>query len=94
MITRETLWGCADGRNIPIKNLEDTHLLNIIVHIKAHMRNYNQETLQFMIDEADFRKLEVSETFVNYIDPKTKEVMAPTGSWYYPFALPLKKVWL
>jgi len=28
--TRESLWGTYDGRRIPIKELEDSHILNLI----------------------------------------------------------------
>jgi len=30
IFTRDSLWGTYDGRRIPIKDLEDTHILNLI----------------------------------------------------------------
>ena len=90
--SREATWGCADGRDIKIKDLENSHLLNIIVHIKKHFQNYNAPILNAMETEARLRKLDISDTFVPYIDPSTKLKMMPNGSWYYPFAKAVTEV--
>lgn len=31
--SRETIWGSHDGRELPIKELEDSHILNLLTYI-------------------------------------------------------------
>lgn len=58
---RDTLWGTLDGKKIPIRCLEDTHLANIYHHVHRYGR-YDQEFIDFLKEEAKIRKL--SEEFM------------------------------
>jgi len=37
VFTRESLWGTYDGRRIPIKELEDSHVLNLIDFVERRV---------------------------------------------------------
>jgi hypothetical protein len=52
---RDTEWGCQDGRWIKIRDLEDTHLANIIKHLEIY--GYNDGLRDVMIEEAVARGL-------------------------------------
>lgn len=54
---RDTTWGTLDGREIPIRCLDDTHLANIIAWVKDRPLNYRYELLAVLKKEAKIRKL-------------------------------------
>ncbi len=41
--SRETVWGTYDGREIPIKDLEDTHILNLLLYLGRRISNIKKE---------------------------------------------------
>lgn len=58
MRTKENLrWYTYDHRLLTVKEIEDTHLANIIKHIKQYNRFYEPETLAIMETEAKDRGL-------------------------------------
>ena len=54
---RKLKWGTADGRSIPIEELSDTHLANIINHCQDHSECYPSEVVRLLKAEAESRKL-------------------------------------
>ena len=54
---RDTTWGTLDGREIPIRCLEDTHLANIIAWVSDRPFSYRAELLSVLKKEAKLRKL-------------------------------------
>lgn len=48
------LWSTLDGQTIPIINLRDSHLANIIEHVKD--RDRGQEILPYLIEEKKRRR--------------------------------------
>ena len=63
MKTENTIWRTMDGRTIKLKNLEDTHLSNII-HFLTHRHNsYTYEILEILKRIAKNRGL--SSEFLN-----------------------------
>jgi hypothetical protein len=60
-VTRNTIW-CANSdlmnvRNIKIKNLDDTHLVNIIAWVKERQRSYPEKLLPVLMAEVKRRNL-------------------------------------
>lgn len=60
---RETYWGSTDGRQTKIKDLEDTHLANIIYHCKRDPQTYGIRIMSLLEEEARSRNL--SQAFLN-----------------------------
>lgn len=54
---RDTTWGTLDGREIPIRCLDDLHLANIIAWVSDRPGNYRYELLTVLKKEAKLRKL-------------------------------------
>jgi len=77
---REYDWWCADGRVIKIRNLEDTHLANIISHVQQpshpNLPVYPAWLLPVLRKEADLRKL--TEVFLTRAPIPWKDV---DGKW-------------
>lgn len=55
MSDREMEWGTLDGRWIKVKDLEDTHLANVINHIQIY--NLSSKMLLACVKEAKRRGL-------------------------------------
>ena len=53
---REKEWGSADGRRIKIKNLETSHLVNILNWVTDHSKKYSSSIIEGMKAEAEYRK--------------------------------------
>ena len=53
----EFLWGPEHGEPILVKDLTISHLCNIINWIVQHENQYDDGVLDFMIGEAEYRKL-------------------------------------
>jgi hypothetical protein len=53
---RELDWATADGRRIPIKDLETSHLVNVINWIIDNKNLYPVHVLDIMTNEAEYRK--------------------------------------
>lgn len=54
---RESFWGSTDGRQTKIKDLEDTHLANIIHHCKQDPYVYGNRMIKYLMMEAEHRNL-------------------------------------
>lgn len=53
---RDTVWRTADGRSFAVKDMKDSHLVNVINWISDNRRSYPAHILEVMIAEADYRK--------------------------------------
>lgn len=51
------LWGPEHGDPILVRDLTDSHLCNIINWVLEHELHYGQDILDFMLEEAELRKL-------------------------------------
>ena len=56
MHDREKIWRSADGRHIAIKDMELSHLVNVINWINDNKESYPKQLLELMIAEANYRK--------------------------------------
>ena len=82
---REYEWHCADGRIIEIKELEDTHLANIIQALKKNQRGH--ALISVMEEEAEYRGL--STDFLSLAQIPYKK----DGAWYtWCFATQQEKI--
>ena len=90
---REKEWGAADGRCIKIKDLELSHLVNIINWVHDHHSKYPDSVRKGMVAEAEYRKLGLFAEGKAYprkvdgkwkvYDPETKEcVIVPPPADY------------
>lgn len=52
---RDSKWGSYDGRYIKIRDLEDTHLANVIKHVEQY--GYGLSLLSVLKEEAKIRGL-------------------------------------
>jgi len=64
------LWGPEDGDPILAKDLTDSHLCNIINWILNHENQYDDGVLDFMVGEAEYRKLAAFVSKQPYINTK------------------------
>jgi len=53
----KTQWRSADGRSIVIKDLEASHLVNILNWIRKNKSNYSPGIYSFLEEEAKLRRL-------------------------------------
>jgi hypothetical protein len=56
MHNRESWWRTADGRSIQIKDMKDSHLVNVINWISDNRAVYPTSVLNDMIAEAKYRQ--------------------------------------
>jgi len=56
-LDRERWWRTADGRSIPIKDMKDGHLVNVINWVHDNSESYTKEMLDIMIAEARYRQV-------------------------------------
>ena len=54
---RDTLWGVADGRQIKIRDLELSHLVNILNWVRDRPRQYAAELYPLLEQELELRRL-------------------------------------
>ena len=54
---REATWRTADGRSVPIKDMDLGHLVNVINWIIDNRESYTKNVLDAMIAEAKYRKV-------------------------------------
>lgn len=73
---RETEWGVADGRKIPIKDLAIDHLVNILNWVKDRPTQYPASLLPLLEQEANFRKM------AQFASGKPMPVQDLTGTWF------------
>lgn len=52
----EATWRTADGRSIAVKEMKDSHLVNVINWILDNPDSYPLSSLNTMITEANYRK--------------------------------------
>ena len=57
MGTFHTTWRTADGRSVPIKDMDLGHLVNVINWIIDNREVYPKNVLDVMIEEANYRKV-------------------------------------
>jgi len=80
-LDRERWWRTADGRSIPIKDMQLGHLVNVINWVHDNPESYTKEMLDIMIAEARYRQVRLFAEGKAYpqlvngawriIDPKT-----------------------
>jgi len=80
-LDRERWWRTADGRSIPIKDMQLGHLVNVINWVHDNPESYTTEMLDIMIAEARYRQVRLFAEGKAYpqlvdgawriIDPKT-----------------------
>lgn len=69
--TRHTFkWTTADGRTILLADMENSHLINCIFWVAARIGSYSPETLNILINEANYRNLKWSAP----TDPKKQKI--------------------
>jgi len=56
-LDRERWWRTADGRSIPIKDMQLGHLVNVINWVHDNPESYTTEMLDIMIAEARYRQV-------------------------------------
>lgn len=66
MITEDTMWLTNEGVKIPIRDLEDSHLLNIIQHIQENCGFYSKYLAPYFIGIAEKRGLKVLSKKIPY----------------------------
>lgn len=99
MYNRETTtWKSADGREILIKDLTDSHVVNILNWIKARSSQYQPGLYEFFEEEAALRRLYA------FAEDKPMPTKLPDGTygftnirWYqriYNYAKLLKYNWI
>ena len=54
---RDTLWGSQDGRRTKIKDLDDSHLVNVLNWVADRPECYPDHLYGFLEQEANYRKL-------------------------------------
>jgi len=68
VFTRETEWGTYDGRKIPIKDLEDSHILNLLGYIGRRVNNYRKQLEELQEDlssEYSVRMVELKQSRID-----------------------------
>jgi len=56
MHNREKVWRTADGRSIAVKDMENSHLVNVINWIMDNRESYPNSILELMTAEAKYRQ--------------------------------------
>ena len=56
MHNRDKTWRTADGRGIPIKDMQLGHLVNVINWVMDNRDSYTRDILDVMVAEANYRK--------------------------------------
>lgn len=56
MHNRERVWRTADGRSIAVKDMSDSHLVNVVNWILDNPDSYPRSVLDLMVDEAKYRQ--------------------------------------
>ena len=54
---RNATWRTADGRDVPIRDMQLGHLVNVINWIIDNREVYTKNVLDVMIEEANYRKV-------------------------------------
>ena len=57
MHDRERTWRTADGRSIAVKDMELSHLVNVINWVHDNHYSYPNHVRELMIAEANYRKM-------------------------------------
>lgn len=66
--TRETKWGTYDGRRIPIKDLEDSHILNLLGYVGRRVTNYRKQLEELSEDLSSEFNVRMAELKQKHID--------------------------
>jgi len=53
---RESTWRTADGRRVMVKDMEDSHLINVINWISDNQRSYPDGAVERFVAEARYRQ--------------------------------------
>jgi len=54
--TRESYWGSYDGRKTKIKDLDDTHILNLVGFLTKRVKKYKEDTKRLKEENNPFYK--------------------------------------
>lgn len=79
---RDKMWRTADGRSIPIKDMEVSHLVNVINWVSDNSDAYPKGVLKLMVEEANHRKLLLfaeGKAYPQKVDGKWKVIDPITG---------------
>lgn len=74
MVSRESEWCTYDGRWIAIKDMEDTHVANLLKHLDVYSRNHPY--IKILLEESELRGL--TKEFLDRADIPFKD---PDGDW-------------
>ena len=83
MDTFHTTWRTADGRSVPIKDMDLGHLVNVINWIIDNREVYTKNVLDAMIEEANYRKVFLFAEGKDYpqrVGKRWKIINAETGA--------------
>ena len=91
-ITRNTLWQTYDGRIIPIKNLEDSHILNLLNYLtnkikglKKDIKNSNNKYIKNIFQTASDKSQAVLKVIDKEIDRRKLDRSLVAGDKTLPF---------
>ena len=82
MHNRDKTWRTADGRGIPIKDMQLGHLVNVINWVMDNRDSYTRDILDVMVAEANYRKTSLFAQGQNYpqkIGSRWRVIDAQTG---------------
>lgn len=83
MHNREKTWRTADGRGIMVKDMELSHLVNVVNWVHDNHDSYPQHTRDLMIAEAKYRQLFLfaeGKEYPQLVDGKWKIINPKTGA--------------
>lgn len=83
MHDRDKVWRTADGRGIPVKDMQLGHLVNVINWVLDNPESYPRSILTLMVAEANYRKLFLfaeGKDYPQQVGRRWKVINAKTGA--------------